>query len=226
MDGRKSIGILLALSLAVLIILGYLLLRKPDWQIPQPAAVSVSTSEGFRTGLTSEAGPKTGSDAISELDNMVIPGYVRIQEDPSIAGNLSEANASQQGRTDLGLPSLSGEAGSMVKGSEFTYNLDDALKRQQANGLPVLVIFMNSFDFMCLAFRNEAFSDNGFIRIVTSRASICVIDMDRRPGDVAKMRVSIPPTFLILGTDAQEMARKEGFSGVDNFLEWFRNRFR
>lgn len=216
--------ILAAISLTLLL---FMVNRGPDWKLPAKAEQPLSKPSP-ETGTTIEnqvlPGPSMASrePSIADLDNEEIPGYTRMQPLENIL-NASRHEGSQDGV--FASPTLSEEVKVEAPAKPLPSTLDEALEECRATGQPMLVIFTNAFDSMCRALENEALGDQGFKRIVRGRAGLAIIDMDRRPGDARKLGIMIPPSFLVMGADGQEIGRKEGYFGVDDLLGWFRNQF-
>lgn len=100
----------------------------------------------------------------------------------------------------------------------------EAVEASQGNGKMTLAFFSNNFDTWCREANRYLIEDAVTCRSISTRVNLCFVDTDRRPGDLRKYRIWLPPTVLLLDSSGVEVARREGRVEQEEFLSWLRKR--
>jgi hypothetical protein len=108
--------------------------------------------------------------------------------------------------------------------NNFTYSISDALSASKRARKNVLVIFYNNFNTLSKRFYREILSDRSVLSSIMLRGPVCLIDCDRRAGDMRKYRVWHIPSVLVLRPDGKELARLEKYVNQESFLIWLRDK--
>lgn len=103
-----------------------------------------------------------------------------------------------------------------------SYSIPGALKSGSETGQSVLVFFYNNFNTTSKKFYNQILKDRSVFNILKSKGPLCIIDCDRRAGDMKKYSVWQIPTILIISSDGRELSRLEKYEGVEKMLQWVR----